>query len=215
MQWQGNPQNGRIAIPCEWCGTHFLAWPSESTRKYCSRAHADLAKVAARPALVCQHCGTLFTFKGSPTHLRRPGAGRYCSPRCSAQAQWADRKKRERAVAGKYREWDRKHGGGPYEVLKANGYVYVPDPTGARTKSRARRLVKRSRLVLAAKLRRALLPREVVHHLNGVKSDDRPENLALYRDNAAHMRDHHQAGLTRSTRQAPQEASTRSLPRRP
>jgi hypothetical protein len=31
-----NPQNGRLAIPCDHCGEHFYVWPSQSDRRHCS-----------------------------------------------------------------------------------------------------------------------------------------------------------------------------------
>lgn len=37
--------------------------------------------------------------------------------------------------------------------------------------------IKRARLVLEAKLGRYILPSMQVHHINGIKDDDRPENL--------------------------------------
>ncbi len=63
-------------------------------------------------------------------------------------------------------------------------YRYCPDHPFC-TKQRR---VAEHRLVMEGKLRRFLHPAEVVHHVNGDPEDNRPENLAVFATNAAHLK---------------------------
>lgn len=66
-------------------------------------------------------------------------------------------------------------------TITAGGYVLVRMPDDRRFASMTNRsgYVLEHRLVMAQKLGRALLVNETVHHINGIKTDNRPGNLQL------------------------------------
>jgi HNH endonuclease len=60
---------------------------------------------------------------------------------------------------------------------------------GYRVLTRNRKQIREHRLIMETALGRKLLPGEIVHHINGDRSDNRLENLAVM-ENSAHVRGH-------------------------
>ena len=113
----------------------------------------------------CERCGKEFTTY--PAWIKR-GEGRFCSNACA------------NASRGSAGERNGNWGGGRYRL--GSGYI------GVNTGGGTYRL--EHDLVMEAHIGRRLEPGEQVHHRNGVKSDNRLENLELVTV-ANHARQHH------------------------
>lgn len=99
---------------------------------------------------VCIVCKNIFEQKSHTT-------GKYCSNKCWLAVKPPMRGKTHPA-------WK----GGRYNH---DGYVRLHSESGKQ--------ILEHRLVMAQKIGRPMLPTETVHHKNGIRSDNRPENLEL------------------------------------
>ncbi len=70
--------------------------------------------------------------------------------------------------------------------IDKTGYVLIRQPTHPHANSGG--YVREHRLVMEQMIGRLLDPAEVVHHKNGQKQDNRPENLELFSKNSDHLR---------------------------
>ena len=74
--------------------------------------------------------------------------------------------------------------GGKY---KQHGYIHIRMPNHPHANHSG--YIRRCRLVMEQVLGRYLLPEERVHHINGIKDEDKPENLVIL-TNSEHMKFH-------------------------
>jgi len=73
--------------------------------------------------------------------------------------------------------------GGKYKTTE--GYILILKPTHPFHNKRG--YVRRSRLVIEKQIGRYLKPKEVVHHKNEIKDDDRIENLMVFKNGSYHF----------------------------
>lgn len=163
--------------PCEHCGQVFVADTFDAiTARFCSHACRTEGKKAATPRITrtCATCGKAFDRR--PSRDARNQTGRhYCSRQCSNTDMHSARIAAIRARTGP--ENHRWKGG---RHVNQSGYVMVYAPDHPDCQGNQRYYVGEHRLVMEQELGRYLAKRERVHHKNGVKTDNRPENLELW-----------------------------------
>ena len=118
---------------------------------------------------------------------------KYCSLRCSAIATKNGFQKGH-SVCGGFKTRFKKGSAGKKCVNWGGGRSYYRNRWFIRKPNHPfvcqNGCVRLSRLVAEKYLNRYLTPKEVIHHINGIKDDDRPENLYLFATSGKHSQYH-------------------------
>lgn len=166
-----------MELKCEWCGNQIQSksrhvYPSQRPRT-CSRScGVKLARSEGRANFkterFCEVCGKRIKGRSKRT----------CSRSCGVRL--AQQEGRWHLPTNGSRESNTNWRGG--RKILPNGYVYVLAPAdypNGTTKNGRRRYVAEHRLVVEQRIGRFLTETEFVHHVNGIKWDNRPENLKI------------------------------------
>lgn len=128
-------------------------------------------KFSKKLKMICQNCGKEFEF-----YPYRKGEVKYCSLRCRPQDF-----RRNSTKGSKNCKWK----GGKYKCPQGYIMVLVPNhphlnhPDG---------YVFEHRFVMENHIGRYLTSAEQIHHINGIKTDNRIENLMLFESNKLHKK---------------------------
>jgi hypothetical protein len=160
----------RVETQCKACGKTFLGkvFPSRPVSKYCSRACANAGHSTSMTVTkICPTCGVSFT---AVDYVYRQ-AKDYCSQQCWLKKHNNPERNAEAGRMGRHKIR-------AAQVDTGKGVSY-------------RKFYGRHehRVVAEKIIGRALLPNEVVHHIDGDRRNNSPENLRVM-DREEHTRLH-------------------------
>ena len=143
---------------CEQCGKVFYP-TTGSLNRFCGKQCFDEWQSRNAIERTCESCGVLFRVSQS---VARTTAARWCSNECYGKSRF------QRTI-------DRTHNGKPV-LTNPSGYLKIWEPSHPKSRSG---WVLEHRAVMEAIVGRYLRRDEHVHHRNGKKDDNRPENLEV------------------------------------
>lgn len=161
-------RDGSVEMACPQCGKIRSVFAKDAKRgkgMFCDVAcfTAYRKEIAELKKYVreCRQCGKIF--KVHPGAFNQSHAWKYCSKKCYYEAKADKARKRD----------GERH-------INSNGYVEIYIYDHPSVKNNRTKRVMEHRLVMEKMLGRFLKSYETVHHVNGIKDDNRPENLELW-----------------------------------
>lgn len=116
----------------------------------------------------CKTCKNVYT-----VHPYRKKSAKYCSMKCYGQGMDVNGKNNPSWKGGKF--------------TRDDGYIMIYYPRGTSI------YMLEHRYLMEKKLGRRLRKKEIVHHINGIKSDNRLKNLEIINNQSMHARLHNLA----------------------
>ena len=146
----------QILIKCPICGKEKLRYPSHAHIKTCSHKCGGLL-VAKMHRIKNERKCKICSKLFVPKHNKSPGI--YCSYTCASKARMKP-------------------------IIMRRGYKYIKLPNHPNTTTQG--YYAEHRLVMEQYLGRILDKKEVVHHINHIKADNKIENLMLFASTGKH-----------------------------
>lgn len=134
-----------------------------------ARGDRPFARIRAS-VQTCDHCGERFLWHARTRHSSSRSRGYYCGVACANRSLKPGERGLRRGSDSRNWQGGRRH--------TADGYVQVW--AGDHPNRNKNNYVYEHRLVMERILGRPLAPGENVHHKNGIRDDNRPENLELW-----------------------------------
>lgn len=175
---------GRACLARGWCGMHYQRWkihgsPDGRPIKFCDVNGCD--EVVLRRQWCMKHYAR-WRKHGDPTVTKKE----FIPPGAVCSVEGCNKPVRCKSLCGLHYGRYKKHGD-PTVTFKRHdgagtitvgGYRSMHRPQHPNADSRGN--IMEHRLVMSEMLGRPLFPDENVHHINGVRDDNRPENLELW-----------------------------------
>lgn len=134
---------------------------------------------------ICINCGKEYECR--PDHINK---SKFCSYFCKGTYEKKHNPNFKRKTISYGKDHPNWKGG---KIINSQGYCLIKNRDHKYADHQG--YVREHRLVMEKHLGRYLLPTEDVHHINGIKTDNRIENLELITDRSKHIKKYHSQKL--------------------